>query len=189
MRNVSGIVFDPNGMAHGDRETIICAGAGGIRTSVGTGGTIRPAWVDSDGRFELKGVPAGRKLHLYVATMDRTLAAAGVFAIPDDPDWSDYLGINLDVTRSASVVISDENGDIVPGVEFRIDPIVEGERIRFVDIAVRTDDNGLLELDGVIPGLEYHLRAVAGEMNQEPSLDATGGALTLRMVLAPQEPQ
>jgi len=185
LRNVSGIVFGPDGMAQGDSETIVYAGAGGIETSFATGGTIRPVWVDSEGRFELKEVPAGRKLYLYVATKNRTLAATGVFEIPDDPDWSDYLGINLDATQTASVVISDENGNVVPGVEFRIDPIVEGERIRSVDIVGRTDENGLLELDGIIPGLEYHLRGIAPKMNEEPA----SGTLTLNMVLASPEPQ
>ena len=189
LRNVSGIVFGPDGMAQGDSETIVYARAGGIKTSFTTSGAVRSVWVDGDGRFELKEVPAGRRLYLYVVTKDRALAATGVYEIPDDPDWSDYLGINLDATQTASVVVSDENGNVVPGAEFRIDPIIEGERIRSVDIAGRTDENGMLELDGIIPGLEYHLLAIAPKTNEEPPLEATGGMLTLKMVLVTPEPQ
>ena len=188
LRAVSGIVLGPDGMALGDTETIVYAGVGMINTSIGSGAE-RPAWVDGDGRFELKEVPAGRKLHLYVATKDHTLAAADVIDIPDDPAWSDYLAINLEATQSASVVVSDENGNVVPDTEFRIDPLVEGERIWFVDLRGRTDENGLLELAGVVPGLEYDLRSIAPRARVAPSLEATSGMLTLTMVLLPLEPQ
>jgi hypothetical protein len=186
LRNVSGIVLGPGGMAQGEGETVVYAGAGTFSTSIATQLT-ESVGVDADGRFELKGVPAGRKLHLYVETKDRTLAATDVFEIPDDPNWLDYLAINLRVTQTASVVVRDEDGNVIADTRFNIDPVVEGERISSVDRQGRTDENGLLELDGIVPGLEYYLRSLEPEMSTEPSLEATSGMLTLKMVLIPLE--
>ncbi|MHC4169456.1 MAG: hypothetical protein ACYSWQ_21120 [Planctomycetota bacterium] len=187
LRNVSGIVLGPDGMAQSEGETIVYAGAGKIKTSIGSR-TERPVWVDGDGRFELKEVPAGRKLHLYVATKDHSLAATDVLEIPDDPAWSDYLAVNLEPTRSASVVVSDESGNVVPDTEFRIGPMVEGRQISSVNLPGRTDENGLLELDGVVPGLEYYLRSIEPGMSTDSSLEAIGEIITLKMVLVPLEP-
>jgi len=188
LRSVSGIVLGPDGMAQSDSETVIYAGTGKIRTSIGSG-TERPVWVDGDGQFELKEVPVGRKLHLYVETKDHTLAATDVFEIPDDPDWSGYLAINLRATQSALVVIRDEDGNIVHDRQLRIDPMLEGERIWEADRQGRTDENGLLELDGIVPGLEYYISGVEPKSSTTPSLEAIRGMLTLKMVLIPLELQ
>jgi hypothetical protein len=191
LRGVSGIVIGPDGIAQSDGQTFVYAGVGKIKTSFGSI-TERPVKVNSDGRFELKGVPAGRRLHLYVATKNHTFAAADLFEIPDDPDWSDYLVINLEPTQSASVIVNDENGNVFPGAEFRIDPIVDGERIKDVDIEGHTDENGLLDVDGILPGLEYCLTSVEPEMSGEaskPPIEAISEMLRLTTVLVPLEPQ
>lgn len=186
LRSVSGIVLGPDGLAPFEGETVVCAGARDVVGPVG------PVGVDGDGRFELKGVPAGRKLHIYAATKDRSLAAGDVFEIPDDPAWSGYLAINLRATQSASVVVKDEDGNVIPDRQFRIDPMVEGERISRmpVDRQARTDENGLLETDGIVPGLEYYLSSVEPEMitnPSRPSWEAISRMVTLKMVLIPLE--
>jgi len=193
LRSVSGIVIGPDSMVQSDGETVVYAGAGKIKTSVG-GSTERPVRIDDDGRFVLKEIPAGQRLHLYVETKDRLLAATDVFEIPDDPDWSGFLAVNLEATQSASVVIRDEDGDIIPDRSFNINPIVEGEPIWSVDIKGWTDENGLLELDGIVPGLEYYLTSIEPEMNDEsPGLsvgairEAISQVPTLKMVLVPLE--
>ena len=114
-----------------------------------------------------------QRLGLYKA---QEVEEVETFEIPDDPDWSDYLVINLEPTQSASVVVNDDDGTVIPDAEFRIDPIVDGERISDVDIERHTDENGLLELDGIIPGLEYHLRGIS---------KASKEMFTLTMVLVP----
>jgi len=181
-------VLGPDGLAPFEGETVVCAGARDVRDVVG------PVGVDGDGRFELKGVPAGRKLHIYAATKDRSLAAGDVFEIPDDPAWSGYLAINLRATQSASVVVKDEDGNVIPDRQFRIDPMVEGERIwrMPVDRQAQTDENGLLETDGIVPGLEYYLSSVEPEMitnPSRPSWEAISRMVTLKMVLIPLESQ
>jgi hypothetical protein len=193
LRSVSGIVIGPDSMVQSDGETVVYAGAGKIKTSVGSS-TERSVRIDDDGRFVLKEIPAGQRLHLYVETKDRLLAGSDVFEIPDDPDWSGFLAVNLDSTQSASVVIRDEDGDIIPDRSFNINPIVEGEPIWSVDIKGWTDENGLLELDGIVPGLEYYLTSIEPEMSGEPSKppleairEATSEMSTLKMVLVPLE--
>ncbi len=187
LRSVSGIVIGPDGIAQSEGETFVYAGMGKIITSVGSG-IEKPVRVSRDGRFELKEVPAGRRLHLYVATKDRSLAAVDVFEIPDDPDWSGLLTVNLEVTQNASTVVSDEHGDIIAGRSFKINPIVEGEPIWSVDIEGWTDENGLLELHGIVPGLEYYLTGVEREVSGESSIETVSGIFRRKMVLVPLEP-
>ena len=184
LRSVSGIVLGPDGMAQGEDETVVYAGAGKFSTSIATHLT-EYVGVDADGRFELKGVPAGLKLHIYAATKDHTLAASDVFEISDDPNWPDYLAINLRATQSASVVVRDEGGNVIPEKEFRIEPMVEGERIWPADRKGRTDENGLLEMDGIVPGLEYYLSSVESDSR---SPEARSRRVALKMILIPQEP-
>jgi hypothetical protein len=187
LRSVSGVVLGPDGAAQRGGQTRVYAGAADFVTSVGSG-SIRTVWADSGGGFELKGVPAGRKLHLYAATRDHDLAGTGVIEIPDDPNWSGYPAVNLEATQSASVLVTDDDGNIVAGRHFSIYPIVEGERVRFANQRGVTDENGLLELDGIVPGLEYYLRTIMPPSGEEPSAETIGPSLTLTMVLVPLEP-
>lgn len=188
LRSVSGIVLGPDGLTWSQGKTVVYAAAGNFHTST-AGSYIRPVGIDSDGHFELQEVPAGRKLHVYVATEDHSLAATDVFDIPDDPGWSEYLVVDLRPTRSAAAVISDQDGNVVPDRQFSISPLVEGERIWTAERKGRTNENGLLELDGILPGLEYHLSSDELDGRTNPSLEATNRKLDLKMVLAPVEPQ
>ncbi len=188
LRSVPGIVLGPDGMAQGEGETVVYAWRQKVGTSTPSN-RVRSAWVDGDGRFELKGVAPGYKLPTYAATTDHAFAATDVFEIPDDPDWSGYLAINLKATQSAAVIISDDDGNVVCDRQLRIDPMVEGERIWEAGRTARTDESGLLEIDGIVPGLEYHISGVEPESSTRPSLEAIRGMLTLKMVLIPLESQ
>jgi hypothetical protein len=87
------------------------------------------------------------------------------------------------------VIVRDDDGDVVSDKHFSIDPIVEGEAIWSVDIRDWTDENGLLELDGIVPGLEYYLTSVEAEPGARPSPEALSEMLRLKIVLVPLEPQ
>ncbi|MHC4432898.1 MAG: hypothetical protein ACYTBS_13740, partial [Planctomycetota bacterium] len=141
LRRVPGIVLGPDGMAQGEGETVVYPGRQKIGTSTASN-RARPAGVDDDGRFELREVAAGCKLPTYAATTDHAFAATDVFEIPDDPDWSGYLAINLRATQSALVVVRDEDGNVVRDRQLRIEPMVEGEWIWGADRQGRTDENG-----------------------------------------------
>jgi hypothetical protein len=189
LRSVPGIVLGPDGLVQSEGETIVHAAAGGLRTSTQIG-YVRSVGVDGDGYFELKEAPAGRKLSLYVATKDRTLAAADVFDIPDDPDWSGYHRISLRATQKASVIVNDVANNVVSDRDLTVSPLVGGERIALAERSARTDENGLLEIDGIVPGLEYYLSSAEPEARARltsSSLEARGREVTLKMVLIPME--
>ncbi|KPK43103.1 MAG: hypothetical protein AMJ65_06800 [Phycisphaerae bacterium SG8_4] len=188
LRSVRGIVLGPDDLVRSEGEVVVYAAAGTFHTSTASS-YVRPVAVDSDGHFELKEVPAGRKLYLHVETEDHTLAATDVLEIPDDPDWSGYLTIDLGATQSASVVVTDEGGNVVPDRDFAVSPLVEGERIWSAERKARTDENGLLEMDGIVPGLEYYLSSVEPEKGTRPSLEATSTRIALKMVLVPLAPK
>jgi protocatechuate 3,4-dioxygenase beta subunit len=187
LRDVKGIVFGPDGTPYGEAETVVHAGAGRFLTSTASR-EIRPAWVGAGGRFELKEVPAGRRVRLYVVTKDQTLAATDIFDIPDDPDWSDLLEMRLEATQSASVLVTDNNGDVIADTRFRIEPMGEGEPIPSAGRYGRTDENGLLEMDGVVPGLEYHLRTIEPRTTARVSGEAKSTIVSLTMILLPLGP-
>jgi hypothetical protein len=155
LTTVWGIVLDPNG--RGWPEAVVYSAAGRFHTAT-AGSYVRPAGVDDDGQFELKEVPAGRKLCVYAETDDRRLAGAGVFQIPPDPNESAYIEIRLVPTQKASVIIKDEAGNPVANVSLDVKPVVDGEEIWSVGHDEDTDERGLLEIRGIIPGLEYYLQ-------------------------------
>jgi hypothetical protein len=73
----------------------------------------------------------------------------------------------LQPTRTAEVVIQDEAGDFVADTALSILPLVQGERMWMSDAARRgrTDRLGLLQLEGVMPGLVYQVRDARFEEN------------------------
>ncbi len=187
LRSVPGVVLGPDGMSHGEGETVVYAAVQKVG-AVATSNRLRPVevvGVDGDGRFELKDVAAGCRLNFYVATKDLALAGVDSFEIPDDPNWQGYLAINLTATQSAAVIISDDDGNVIRDRQLRIDPMLEGERIWPADQRGRTDENGLLELDGIVPGLEYHIGGVLPKSSTQPSLEEIREMLALKMVLIP----
>ena len=153
--SVSGTVYDPQGLSVSN--AVVYAAAGYFDTATATG-YVRPAGADTNGRFELQEIPAGRDLHIYVETKDRMLAFADVFPIPADVNEFEPLELVLQPTATAVTVIEDEQGSPVANTSLQISPMVQGERIWPAGRRARTDHLGTLEIDGIIPGFTYHLR-------------------------------
>ena len=185
--SVPGIVLGPDGLAQGEGKAVVYAGAGRFHTST-AGSYVRPVGVDSDGRFELKEVPAGRKLYIYAETGDRTLAAVSVFEIPAEPSESVHLEVKLETTQRASAIVVDESGEVIPDMSFSIRPMVDEEQIWPAERTGRTDERGVLEIDGILPGLEYYLYE---RSDKQPGRlpEGTKEPVKLKMVLAPVKPQ
>jgi beta-lactamase regulating signal transducer with metallopeptidase domain/thiol-disulfide isomerase/thioredoxin len=133
---------------------------------------------NDDGTFELVEVPAGRKLLLFAETRDRKAAGTAAVDVPAEPDESFRLHLKLQPTRRASVSIADSAGGVNAkrsDMPLQISPIVEGEPIYFkAERTARTDAEGRLEIDGILPGLEYLLREMTPS-NDAPA-EALGGA-------------
>ncbi len=185
--SVPGIVYWPDGSILTETEAVVYAAAGSFHTST-AGSYVRPVGIDGDGKFELKEVPAGKTLKIYAETKDHTFATNGAFEIPAEPNDVISLELKLEPTQSASVIVQDETGRIAEGMTFDISPMVAGEWIWPAARRGSTDENGLLEIDGVLPGLEYHLR--------DEKFDRLGGRLPAgmdkwfihKMILIPIEP-
>jgi hypothetical protein len=152
---VSGIVVRLDGLP--GAGVIVYAAAGQFRTAT-AGGYIRPTGADVDGRFELKDVPAGRPLHLYAETQDHAWAGADVLDIPADTNQARLIELVLQPTTFAVTVIQDQKGDLVGDTALSVSPVVQGEGFHQAARGTKTDPLGILRLEGVVPGLTYHLR-------------------------------
>ncbi|MHC4520784.1 MAG: hypothetical protein ACYTAS_19515, partial [Planctomycetota bacterium] len=155
--SVRGAAYDPGGLPVSN--AVVYAGAGRFETATATA-YVRPAGADADGRFELKEVPAGRDLHVYAESEDRMLALAGVFHIPADANASEPLELALRQTATAAAVIQSEEGNPFTHTDLTLSPVVQGERIWPAERRGRTDQTGILRIEGIVPGLTYRLRDV-----------------------------
>jgi len=183
--DVSGVVSGPEGSPVAN--VVIYAAAGRFHSAT-AGSYVRPAGADLDGRFELKEVPAGRDLCLYAETKDHRLVVTDVVPIPADANGLSSLELILKPTESAVVVLEDQEGNLAPDLSIELQPMVGGEKIWPAARRVRTDSLGVLDTDGIAPGLSYFLR--------DARFDETGGRLPddwekwfkREMVLLPLEP-
>jgi hypothetical protein len=124
--------------------------------------SILPMKTEADGRFQTEDIPAGRKLHVFAWAKDHTLAGTRVFDLPPEPKDVPDLEIQLRPARTAVVTLANDERRPVADRYLQILPIVEGEVIRFFEGMARTDSEGRISTDGVVPGLEYVLRDVTG---------------------------
>jgi hypothetical protein len=155
LTSVHGVVLGPD--SHPRGNAAVYADAGRFETAT-AGSYVRPTGTNDDGQFELKEVPAGRTLYLYAQTKDHTLAGTAAFDIPVEPDESFGVELTLEATQSASVVIRDASEVPVVDMPLTVSPMVGGRRFWPAERSRRTDSEGRLEIDGVLPGVEYHLR-------------------------------
>jgi hypothetical protein len=155
--NVSGTVCRLDGQAVAD--VVVYAAAGRFRTAT-AGSYVRPSGADADGRFELKEVPAGRPLYLYAESRDRSWAMAGVRDIPADPSQATPIVLVLQPTATAVAVVQEEGGSLVRNTALSVRPVVQGEQLWPAARTARTDELGILRMEGIVPGLTYHLRDV-----------------------------
>jgi hypothetical protein len=161
---VSGRVLGPEGTPVS--EAAIYAAAGQFETATTTN-YIRPTGADAAGRFTLKDVPGGRDLHLFAETKDHRLAVAEVLLIPGDTDQVPPIELTLQPTCAARAVIQDEEGNRIADTALSIAPLVKGERMWMSGAARRgrTDSLGVLQIEGITPGLTYHVRDARFEEN------------------------
>ncbi|UCD51949.1 MAG: carboxypeptidase regulatory-like domain-containing protein [Phycisphaerales bacterium] len=151
----SGTVCGPEGLPLED--AVVYADAGRFSTAT-TYGYVPPAGTDVNGRFTLDQVPAGLDLHVYAETKDHALAAAGVHRAPADANESTSIELILLPTDTAVTLVEDDEGHPVSSQSLSIYPVVEGATIWRAERTGRTDGAGLLQTDGMVPGLTYFLR-------------------------------
>ncbi len=181
--NVPGFALGPDGRAVSG--VVLYSSAGSFHTS-NASSYIRPVGADDDGLFQINEVPAGRSLQVYAETKDRKLAGTGIFNVPAEPNESFFLEVRLQATRRASVVLTDDEGKPVAGRTIEVSPRVSDDRLWPASRRVRTDDRGVLAIDGILAGLEYDLSDVA---RQSPGRRKASEPEPFKgkMILLPQE--
>ncbi len=152
---VSGTVVGPDGAPA--QDVVVYGGAGEFYTAK-AGSLIWTVGVNSDGTFELSQVPASRDLRLYAETQDHGLAATKVVAIPADPNETGPVELILQPTEKAVVVLEDQDGNVVADRSICLRPVVDGEVLWATERIVSVGPSGVLEIEGIVPGLTYHLR-------------------------------
>jgi len=156
--SVKGRVLGPDGEPRD--EVVVHAGAGPFQAA--HGGYIPPVGINKDGRFELRGVPAGRQLYIYAATNDGKLAGTAKLDISQEYGSTPLTRVKLQSTQVASITVKDQAGHLLCNTRLQIQPMVKGQRMPRCDRNVSTDEKGLLKIAGVLPGLEYYLQEIRG---------------------------
>ena len=182
---VSGIVQDPDGSPVSN--AVVYADGGQFQAATVTS-YVPPTGADTNGAFALKGVPAGRDLHLYVESQDRMLALAATVHIPDDANETEPLELVLHPTKTAATMIADEQGDPFTEVNLTFSPVVGGRRIWPAERRGSINDAGLLEIEGIVPGLSYRLLDVRLDQARRDRDTEWEKWLDREMVLIPGEP-
>ncbi|NIM51571.1 MAG: hypothetical protein GTO22_20370, partial [Gemmatimonadales bacterium] len=117
------------------------------------------------------------------------LAVTNVVHVPEDINDLPDIALVLQPTQNCAVVILGEDGNPAANTALSVAPMVEGERMWMSSAARegRTDQLGILQMDGIIPGLTYHLcdarfDKVSGRLPEDSKT-----WLDCEMVLIPRE--
>lgn len=131
-----------------------------------SGGGIAHALTNRDGSFELKDVPDGLDLFLYAHTADHRYVLAEEIS-PKDGAFDLPNPLVMRPGRRADVLITDEKGNPRANLALKIKPRKWGRNVfRAEDREARTDANGRLRIDGIVPGLEYFLRDASANLSR-----------------------
>jgi protocatechuate 3,4-dioxygenase beta subunit len=153
-------------------ETLTFGGAGGAYTGT-----------SSDGSFELKDVPVGLKLFLYGNTKNYKYILAEVIENVEDPTILSTPMV-MQQGQIADVLLSDKQGKSCENLSVKIKPVMWGNRVFRADYHnARTDANGRLTINGIIPGMEYYVMDSRAESGPRDMY------YTQTMTLIPLEPK
>jgi len=127
-------------------ETLTFGGAGGAYTGTG-----------SDGSFELKDVPVGLKLFLYGHTKDYQYILAEVIEKLEDPTiLSEPLVMKHG--QVADVLLVDKRDEPCANLNVKVKPVMWDNRLFRADYHnAKTDAQGRLKINGIIPGMKYYV--------------------------------
>jgi len=133
-------------------ETLTFGGAGGAYTGTG-----------ADGSFELKDVPAGLKLFLYGHTKDYQYILAEVIENVEDPTiLSEPLVMKQG--QVADVLLVNKRDEPCANLSVKVKPVMWDNRLFRADYhKARTDAEGRLKINGIIPGMKYYVMDARAE--------------------------
>ena len=156
--SIKGTVLGPDGEPQD--QAVVYAGAGTFQAA--SRGYIPPVGVDKYGSFELRDVPARRRLYIYTSTNDGKLAGTAELDVSTEPDSTPLVRVKLQRTQVASVIVKDQAGLPLCNMRLEIRPMVKGQQMPRCDRNVSTNEQGFLKIDGILHGLEYYLQEIRG---------------------------
>ncbi|HEY2159332.1 MAG TPA: hypothetical protein VGH33_27140, partial [Isosphaeraceae bacterium] len=184
--SVPGLCTRPDGSR---AEGVTVSAVAGKFKTLGTTNYIRDRRTDGLGQFTLEAVPDGRPIHFYALSDDRKLAARATAKAPEKSDHASRIKLALTPTVAVEYELKDAAGKPMADRKFHLTPKVGEDEFLFLRRPVETDGQGRLVIDGVLPGLAYHV--------QEATPPAAGGVVVQKgvrsrwfdevIVLAPEE--
>ena len=133
-------------------ETLTFGGAGGAYTST-----------NSDGSFELKNVPAGLKLFLYGNTKDYKYFLAEVIGNIEDPTILSSPLV-MKAGQETDILLTNKKDEPCVNLSLKIRPMMWGNQLYRADsLYGRTDAQGRLKINGILPGMDYFVIDSRGE--------------------------
>jgi hypothetical protein len=135
-------------------------------TSTWTGSGGAYTGTNADGSFELKEVPAGLKLFIYGNTKDFQFILAETIDSVQDPTVLSAPLI-MKKGRTASALLRNKQGELCANMSVNVTPMIWGDHIpRANEHRVKTDAEGLLKIDGILPGMEYFIMDASGSRSE-----------------------
>jgi len=108
------------------------------------------------------------------------------YDISKDPNDTPFLELTLLPTETAQTIIQYDDGDVMANRDITVSPMVEGQWLWTAERKCRTDAQGELLLDGVVPGLTYNIRdEEAFENRRQRSAEGYTKPAEIRRVLIP----
>ncbi len=144
--------------------------------------------IDATGDFNVDQIPAGRGLGLYAISEDGKFGAWMTTKVPGEGEPEQPINLSLRPTVTVEPTLVDKSGNRLPSREFTITP-KPGVDLVFLRRTGKSDEQGRLRLDRIIPGLSYHVEEQPAVQQRLPggAFKAPKAALDTDLILAPGE--
>jgi beta-lactamase regulating signal transducer with metallopeptidase domain len=151
---------------------------------VGTSGNIitasnnnfaHPRLADGIGVFRVDQAPAEHEFGLYASTNDGRLAGFLTVSPAAPPGETPRAVLRLEPTVTAEQLIQTNEGEVLASSDLTIVPTAAGGEFRMLCRKVKSDPEGRIKVDQVVPGLAYRIK-------EEPPLlhTPTGNVVSTR---------
>jgi protocatechuate 3,4-dioxygenase beta subunit len=121
------------------------------------GSYLPPRRTDDAGRFILDDVPEGRTLNVLAIADDGTLANAAALKAPTQDAPQPPVAIALRPTVTTTVQIEAAPGRTLAERDLTITPKIGDDEFHFLRLNVKTNDQGQVTLERILPGLSYRV--------------------------------
>ena len=153
--------------------------------SATSSGLIHTRQVDPAGEFVLDDAAAGRVLGLIILDANGKLGAWMTTRLSEAGQPAAPLRLTLRPLVTAEAVLKDRRGKILSSHEFSVIPKIGSDFSFLRRQDVKSDKKGKIRVDGVLPGLTYHVQEQPKEFSNGLAKMSTE-AFDSDLVLAPE---